>query len=264
MKLDIVLRTHDGSNVHDFSERYCGESKQSVVLKCATSLSNSIKLLKDIQVEVTILDDGSTQDTLDKLDIIFKNCEHPYNIINLKNDTEMRRYNYSALKQWEACRNSDSDLVYSVEDDYLHCPSAITEMVETYKKISNEMQNKEICISPLDYTNDYMDRTEICQVGWGSHRHWKTGTHTTNTFMTTPSVFQKYWEPFYKLATEYYHRYWEMEEQVNEHTTINNVWANAVPRLSPLPGLALHMQFEEQNDPMIDWKYWWENYTQLS
>ncbi len=260
MNLEIIVRTHDKDNVHNFQERYCGADKQTVVLKCVSSLANSAKLVSDMEIYFTILDDRSSSETLQQLDSIFSATKHQYKIINLVNDTNMRPYNYSALKQWEYCRDSHADLVYSVEDDYLHCPSAITEMIKTYKMISDQT-TKDICISPLDYTNDYMDMMEKCTIGWGSHRHWKTGTHTTNTFMTTPNVFRNYWEPFRKLATEYYHRYWELEEQVNERNTINLVWANAIPRFSPIPGLALHMQFEEQKDPVIDWEYWWEHYT---
>jgi len=267
LNLEIVLRTHDGGNVHQFTDRYCEADKKTVVLKCVSSLANSAKLVKTTNIKFTVLDDRSSEDTLQQLDKIIKSTGHPYQIINLVNDTEMRNYNFTALKQWEACRDSDADIVYSVEDDYLHCPTALTEMIETYKMISDQL-GKDICISPLDLTNDYFEEAliEPCQIGWGSHRHWKTGTHTTNTFMTTPSVFKTYWEPFYKLATEYYHEYWEVPEdemEINEMNTINHVWKNSVKRFSPIPGLALHMQFGEQKDPFIDWKYWWDNYTEI-
>ena len=263
LNLEIVLRTHDGGNVHEFTDRYCKADKKTVVLKCVSSLANSAKLVKDTNIKFTVLDDRSSEDTLQQLDKILKSTDHPYQIINLVNDTEMRNYNFTALKQWEACRDSDANIVYSVEDDYLHCPTSLTEMIETYKMISEKV-GKDICISPLDLTIDYQNLKK-CFIGWGSHRHWKDGTTTTNTFMTTPSVFKNYWEPFHKLATEYYHEYWkvEREKQVNEKTTINLVWENAIKRYSPIPGLALHMQFLEQKDPFIDWKYWWDNYTEI-
>ena len=264
MNLDIIVRTHDKDNVHNFQERYCGVNKQTVVLKCVSSLANSAKLISNTNISFTILDDRSSSETLQQLDSIFSANKHQYKIINLVNDTDMRVYNYTALKQWEACRDSNADLVYSVEDDYLHCPTALSEMIESYKIFVGGFGTKDICINPYDFPDQYSElkppEEAICQVGYGSHRHWRTTFRTTNTFMTTPDVFRKYWEAFYILATEYNSDH--SINKVDEYNTINQVWSNYVPTLSPISSLALHMQFLEQKDRYIDWEYWWEHYTE--
>ena len=39
-------------------------------------------------------------------------------------------------------KNEDADLIYFVEDDYLHTPNAITEMIFSYEKFSSFFQMK--------------------------------------------------------------------------------------------------------------------------
>jgi len=33
-------------------------------------------------------------------------------------------------------------------------------------------------------------------------------------------------------------------------------------RFNPIPSLALHMQFDAQWDPFIEWKQWWKDYAE--
>ena len=46
MKLEIILRTHDQSNIHKDRERYCNMSKKDLILGCLQSLINSSNLVK--------------------------------------------------------------------------------------------------------------------------------------------------------------------------------------------------------------------------
>ena len=63
MKLDIILRTHDGGNVkrgQTIVKRKVEGSKQEIVLRCAYSLSKSIKLCGE-KIKVIIHDDHSSK-----------------------------------------------------------------------------------------------------------------------------------------------------------------------------------------------------------
>ena len=57
----------------------------------------------------------------------------------------MANINQSLLE----AKNSE-DLVYFIEDDYLHKRNAISEMIFTYERIASQL-NKEIILCPADY-----------------------------------------------------------------------------------------------------------------
>jgi hypothetical protein len=82
--------------------------------------------------------------------------------------------------------------------------------------------------------------------------------------MTKPKIFQRYWNLFEILALKYNGDYLNPRtEHYEEANTIWNIWKdNKVLRFNPIPSLALHMQFEPQKDPFINWKNWWNTYTQ--
>ena len=44
---------------------------------------------------------------------------------------------------------------------------------------------------------------------------------------------------------------------IHEGTTINKIWRENVYLFTPIPSVALHMQFKEQIDKFIDWKPLW-------
>ena len=70
-----------------------------------------------------------------------------------------------------AKKNQCNDLVYFVEDDYLHQKEAITEMIFAYERISSQT-NKELILCPADYPYLYtkIDNTNIFL---GSTKHWR-------------------------------------------------------------------------------------------
>lgn len=256
MNIEIILRTHNLSNVHKDRQRYFNISKTKLIQGCLTSLIRSANMLVGHDVSYVVLDDHSTDELIDSFDDIFALTSYPYQIINL----DQRGHNYSGLKQFEYCKNSTADIVYSVEDDYLHCSSALVEMVEAYVLFKQKMQ-KEVCIYPFDMPDDYVPPwLEPCYVVHGTKRHWKTGTWTTQTMMCNPCVFNDYWAIFEELANGYDPN----THLIHEGNTISKIWKNHVPRFSPIPSLALHMQFDTQVDPFIDWKMWWGKYSSFS
>jgi hypothetical protein len=258
MKLEIILRTHDRSNVHDHGPRYCGFDKTTLITGCLKSLVNSANQVKNHQIYFKILDDHSSEEFVSSIDTIFQESNWDYELHRLSRPG----FNFSALKQFEFAKNSNADLIYSIEDDYLHCPSAINEMLDSYE-IFTSKTGSEIVIFPFDLPDDYgpkwMERSFVVH---GSNRHWRTGTWTTNTFMLRPEVIKKHWPLFEKLALEYNPDYSDPNVvHVDEGNTICEIWRNHAIKFSPIPSLALHMQFDTQKDPFIDWQKWWREYT---
>jgi|TARA_Y100000294_G_scaffold150592_1_gene147953 hypothetical protein len=65
MKLDIIFRTHDScGRIEAQRQKPINVSKKEITLKCAQSLSNSIKQCKE-EVNITILDDKSSKETIE-------------------------------------------------------------------------------------------------------------------------------------------------------------------------------------------------------
>lgn len=259
MKLDVVLRTCDTAVVHtDWRRRYCEIPKNKLVIGCVTSLVNAIeKTSPEISVHLTVLDDHSTTDTLVKVQQIISRVSSTF--ISLPNSG----YNNSALEQCILCRDSNADLVYAIEDDYLHCPSSITEMVESYKIFVDRLKHDRIVVYPFDEPSEYNPPARPDFIVHGSHRHWRTGVFTTQVLMSSPEMFRTHWDLFETLATKYNGDYLNPRtEHYEESNTIWNIWKNGnYVRFNPIPSLALHMQFEQQKDPFIDWTQWWDDYA---
>lgn len=133
MKLEIILRIHDGQNIHGNNPRYINIPKKDLVLGCLSSLINSANIVKNAEISLIILNDHCTDDCISKVHKILQHFRHSYKLINL----EVPGFHYSGLKQFEYCKNSMADLVYSVEDDYLHCTEAIQEMIFSYEYLKS-------------------------------------------------------------------------------------------------------------------------------
>ncbi len=255
MKLDIILRTHDNVDIHASHKkpRYTNTPKIDIVEKCVRSLIKSANKL-DIETNILCLDDHSSEECLDRLHRIFNLSKH---FVAIRELTE-KGHNYSGVAQFEQAKNSYADLVYCIEDDYLHTESALVEMVEDYISFK-KLTNNEVVLHPFDDPDNYKQKyIEKCNVILGSKRHWRTNTHTTYTFLTNPEVIRNNWSTFYTLAKHYLTPLGE-SLKIHENTTINNVWREQVALFTPIPSLALHMQYLEQMDKYIDWKSWWDN-----
>jgi hypothetical protein len=121
-------------------------------------------------------------------------------------------------------------------------------------------------IYPFDAPEEYNPPEEKDFIVHGSHRHWRTGRYTTNVMLTVPKLFRHHWPLFEMLAKNYDGNYLrkmkENEIRYTEENTIWNIWRyGQATRFSPIPSLALHMQFDKQIDPFIDWHAWWEKYA---
>jgi glycosyltransferase involved in cell wall biosynthesis len=257
--LDIILRTCDVANVHsDWRVRYHEIEKSHLVVGCLNSLAKSIDSVSNVNISLTVLDDHSSEETLIKIENILKKLNNT-RLIRLDD----KGYNNSAYQQWLMCRDSAADLVYSVEDDYLHCPTAIQEMVDSFYLFCDRLKRNDVVLYPFDEPSEYNPPSRTDFIVHGSARHWRTGIFTTNVMMTRPQLFRDNWELFKTLALKYNGDYLNPRtEHYEESNTIWKIWQNnQAIRFNPIPSLALHMQFEQQKDPFIDWQTWWKECT---
>lgn len=258
MSLEIIIKTCDGEFIHgNNNDRFCQTDKKTLILKCLTSILYAV-VGREASTKITVIDDASSEECVKSIQNLLSTYKHPSELIVRKE----RNYNEATLEYFERARDSDKTLVYCVEDDYLHFPNAISEMEYFYKHAFQQFYGtKDIVLHPFDdpdnYLSKYMDKSYIVQYG---SRHWRTNYYTTCTFFTTPGVINRGWEHFENFANNY-----RKDASINENTTINNVWrGDRIQLFTPMPSLALHMQFESNRDKLIDWKHLWNIIPEIS
>ena len=154
------------------------------------------------------------------------------------------------LKSVFLTKTEANDLVYFVEDDYVHDENAISEMLFTYEKISSQLE-REIFLCPADYPYLYkkVDNTKIFL---GNKRHWRTVKETLITFLTSKKMIIKYWDDFVSLGTIRHH---PMEKKLHE------IYEKEYC-LSPMPSLSMHATNVNSVygiPPNYNWKKNWDD-----
>jgi len=244
----IIFRSCSGVYTFHNDINRIGESitKQEIILRCLNSLVNSINLTNNnFKLKLTIVDDHSNSDCLSNIETILKKCKCDNNIVNLAETG-----NGNSLKEcYNIAKVSDNDLIFFVEDDYLHNSNVINEMLLSYNIISSHIQ-KEIALFPCDYPDNYT-RPELLNIpsfiALGNSCHWKTIINSTSTFLCTKKLINDNWNVF--------------DEMTNfKLGSVNNfykIWrSNNAFLLSPLPSLSIHLH-QNTKSSFIDWKKLW-------
>ena len=141
------------------------------------------------------------------------------------------------------------DLIYFVEDDYLHRKKSLKEMIFTYERITSQL-NKEIIICPADYPYLYA-KSEITQNFLGHKYHWQKVNETLCTFLTSKNIIEKYWDKYIAMCKK---------EHAPFEKPLHDIYKKELC-ISPIPSLALH--FTNINSifglsPNVDWKEIWD------
>ena len=261
----IIFRTNSNIEIWDQNKKRIFEKdKIEYVKRSLNSLIKSIKLLKNnypsLNVNLIILDDRSKEENLTKIKNILDKSNQEYEIINHKHSDhkdiikEQKTIDTfsnlsSLLKCFEIGKNKGKDLIYFVEDDYLHFNYALEEMIGTYERISSQL-GRDLFICPADYPFLYMDN-EKTNLLIGNKRHWRTIRKTLCTFMTSKEILDKYWDNFYQNCLD---RHDPFEKHLNE------IYKQEVC-ISPVKSLSIHITNVNSSyglSPFIDYKKLWE------
>ncbi len=232
------------------------------------SLAKSKKIFPNINFEITVIDFNSKKEDLEQIkkqlsSLDIKNLlisldvnEFKRNIkkINAKNQqvTENQISNMCNIhKSLLVAKNESKDLIYFVEDDYIHQNNAIQEMIFTYERLSSQF-NKELFLCPADYPYLYT-KPEPTNIFIGSNKHWRLINETLCTFLTSKEMVEKYWEKFVSMCQ---FEHYPFEQPLHEIFKTEKC-------LSPIPSIAIHLTNVNSIfglSPNIDWqKVWDEN-----
>ena len=184
------------------------------------SCNEAIKIFHKIKINMIITDDNSTENNLIKIKQTLQNANFETKIININKNEYKELINTNdefgkpisdgmisnmrnILKSINLTKEEANDLVYLVEDDYLHKKEAITEMLFSYEKIASQL-GQEIFLCPADYPYLY-DKAENTKIFIGNQRHWRTIKETLITFLTSKKMILDYFKYFESMCTLRHH-----------------------------------------------------------
>ena len=261
----IILRANTKIDIWDQNKKRIFEKpKVEYTSKSISSLIKSIVYCKtkypNIKIKTLIVDDDSDEKTLihikktinsSKLDMEIINFDkRDYdNIINKQKNLQTFGNLSSLLHSFELGKKMGNDLVFFLEDDYIHFEPMLEEMIASYERISSQTKN-ELFMCPADYPYLYMNN-EKSNILIGNKRHWRTIDKTLCTFMTSIELINKYWDNFYSTCLD---RNEPFEKYLNE------IYKKELC-ISPLKSLSVHMTNVNSNyglSPFINYKKLWD------
>jgi len=261
----VIFRTNTDVEIWDQNKKRLFEKpKIEYSLRALKSLIRSMNFSKtkypNIKFRTIIVDDESKEENLNRIkklidgngldiSIVSLNHEKYKNKIKQQKNHETFSNLASLLQSFELGKEHGEDLIFFVEDDYLHFEAMMEEMIASYERIASQV-NKDIFMCPADYPYLYMNN-EKSNILIGNKRHWRTVNQTLCTFMTTKSLLDKYWDNFYNTCLD---RNDPFEKHLNEIYTKEFC-------ISPLKSLSLHLTNVNSSyglSPFIDYKKLWD------
>ena len=260
----IILRVNTEVQIWDQNKkRLFQQPKIEYSVRSLKSLIKSYEFCKNkysnLRIKLIIIKDHSKNDNLTRIEKIIegKNID----LITLDHNefkekiaeqkTEETFSNLASLyKSFEIGKDIGEDLIYFLEDDYIHFQTMLDEMVSTFERIASQMK-KDIFMCPADYPYLYMNE-EKTNVLIGSSRHWRTINKSLCSFMTTKNLLDKYWINFQKTCED---RNDPFEKYINE------IYKKELC-ISPINSLSVHLSNINSSyglAPFINYKQIWED-----
>ncbi len=269
--LTIIYRSCTSINMlTQNKKRLFDEVKSEYTFRSLNSIISSLNDAKiffpKIEFDIIVVDHNSQKEDLEKIKKQLNKSQYKNSIISLdlnefindikkineknENVTENQMSNMSNIyKSLLIAKNQCKDLVYFVEDDYLHEKEAIKEMIFAYERISSQTK-RELILCPIDYPYLYT-KVNSTNIFLGSAKHWRIVDETLCTFLTSTKILEKYWDKFLSMC-QFEHYPFEKP--------LHNIYKSEYC-LSPIPSLAFHCTNVNSIfglSPTMDWKKIWE------
>lgn len=148
----------------------------------------------------------------------------------------------------EALKFTDDEIVYFVEDDYLHLPNSRQVLLEGLERVNY--------VSLYDHLDKYMlpsyggnpyignDAAEETKVFLTKHSHWKLTNSTTMTFASTVRVLREDAGVWRKHSTGTCPRDFDAFIELRE---------NGRTLATPIPGYSTHCDVQYPS-PLVEWE----------
>ena len=259
----IVLRMNTEVEIWDQNKKRLFEhTKIEYSIRSINSLIKSIKFCQNkyplIKIKTVIIEDHSKKENLKKINELIQNqnieiisLDHEKYKTDIKEQKSLETFSNlaSLLQSFEIGKSQGDDLIFFMEDDYIHFETMLEEMIASYERIASQIKS-DIIMCPSDYPYLYMNN-EKTNILIGSKRHWRTIKKTLCTFMTSKSLLDKYWDNFYKTCLD---RHDPFEKYINE------IYEKEIC-ISPIKSLSIHLTNINSSyglAPYIDYKKLWD------
>ena len=264
-RLKIILRTCTSELIMDQNKRRIfDKEKNEYTFRTLKSLIKSINraslIFKNIKFDLLVTDTNSPKEDINKIQEMLNksNIENKFKSIDLDSFKDKIKSGYSKAKfsnmanfytSLTIANEESADIIYFVEDDYLHSEDAITEMIFAYEKFST-IFSKDLFLLPSDYPYLYT-KDEATKIYLGEKYHWRLVSESLVTFMTSKKIIDDNYNNLEKMGIEWIDP-WEKP--------LHDIY-NSNPCLSPVPSLAIHCANINSVfgvSPFVDLKKLWE------
>jgi len=268
--LDVIVRTCSSVNMlTQNKKRIFEQEKIEYTLRSINSILRSINYAKEhhpnIDIKIIIIDHNSSNANLEKIKNLLNSSATHFKLLNLdiyefeskikkmneknENTSANQISNMSNIYKSLVLSKASEDLIYFVEDDYIHELDSFTEMLFTYERIAS-LTGNELIICPTDYPYLYV-QAENTNIYLGEKYHWRKIDETLCTFLTSKQIVEKHWEKFLSMCTfEHYPFESPLHKIYKEELCI-----------SPIPSIAIHCTNINSIyglSPNKDWKRIWD------
>ena len=223
MKIHIFYRHYNINKVKEI-----GRPKWFDYEKCFINLLSTIK---DKNVDLHVIMDGKVSENW------IKKYKKHFTTHEIKAGSDynsaMQTYHlaYSLVKE-------DTDIIYFLENDYLHQLSWVEKVLDLFSTFSNLNY-----VSLYDHNDKYIlpqYNNLVSKIFTTSKHHWRTTPSTCGTYLIQNKLFKEDFDIHIGLEGDHNKYLW-----LNEH---RNRFV-----ITPLPGLSTHC-IEGLMSPTIDWK----------
>ncbi len=234
--LDIIIKTCTSVQlVSQNKKRIFEKDKSEYTFRTVNSLINSAHHLKKrfekLTIKFTILDVNSPETHIEKMLTKFNKEGFEVDHFPVKIDKNFKdnmSTTMASIKHSFNLAKNCKDLIYFVEDDYVHKNEALTEMLFAYEKFCSIYQN-EIFILSTDYPYLYK-KMNSSNILIGENTHWRTVKESLLTFMTSKKMVEKYFDKLIDMTTRQSDPFEKNLHEIYEQEKC----------LSPIPSLSVH------------------------
>ena len=263
--LKIIFRSCTSELIMDQNKKRLFEKdKNEYTFRSLNSLLISTtyakKIFRDIDCQIIVTDTNSKKEDLDQITNILSKYSINNKLIeiNLNEYKEKITGNYTPAKfanmanlytSVKIAKEENDDLIYFVEDDYIHKKEYIAEMLFSFEKFSTIFK-KDVFLLPADYPYLYTKNYNT-NVFIGHKKHWRLVEESLVTFLTSRENVVNNLKNLMQMATK-----WEDPWEKPLHEIYRKI-----PCLSPIPSLSMHcanINSVYGLPPNVDWKEIWE------
>lgn len=277
MSLHVIFRSCSLNSVH-FKERFIPVPKTELIFQCLRSLIVSLHNIQNAghlspacavpahaggtaqagrmaDITLTVIDDHSSPECVSGIKDILAQCPWQTEFVPLAESGN----NASMKFCYALARDSKSELLYLVEDDYLHTLGCVPEMIETHayfkEKLTARKPNPEVALMPVDNLFHYFDETMFSSpLVLGPARHWRVNYYSNWSMLIPQESIVKHWS-----AWDAFSKYRLDKPETHEDALLVPLFKEHIYLFTPVPTLALHVAGERYQSPFSDWKKIWHD-----